>query len=82
MSKKIWIFLTIVICLLAVSFSLMFFGNATNYQKDIQAVVPAQNTISPAKPVAPLIPPLDIALYNQKLMALANNPPDPSFTTP
>jgi hypothetical protein len=42
-----------------------------------QSIKNIQNQINTITPVAPLIQPLNTILYDQKLIALANNPPDP-----
>jgi hypothetical protein len=86
MSKKIWIFLIIVI------FSFFLFFNASGFFGSV-AIYSLQNNnknqalstssvpvVQVAKPATP-IQPLNIALYEQKLLALANNPPDPIVYT-
>lgn len=79
MIKKIWVFSAIAIFLFVLFFGVSeFFDNAVNYNKSNQTINTAQSQI---KSNAPLIPPLDTALYDQKLIQLANNPPDPIIYT-
>jgi hypothetical protein len=79
-NKKTLIFLAFLLFLLFASFFFFpaFFSSATSYKKDQVVVNQASNVIQPEKPaLLPVISPLDIAAYNQKLLELANNPPDP-----
>jgi hypothetical protein len=74
-----WIFLVLFFLLLAGFFLFPeFFSSAVSYQKGEQVVntPPAE-----VKPVASVVPPLDTVLYDSKLLALANNPPDPIVYT-
>ena len=72
MKKKIWIFL-ILLVFISVAFlaAAKFFGSVTYYSPK-----PEENNINSAPPIqaAPIIPPLNTALYDQKLEELANNP--------
>jgi len=81
MIKKIWIFLAIVIFLVVISFVVSgLFNSAISYKADAAKQIVAVNTVpvqNQIAPTVPLIPPLDTALYDQKLKELANNPPDP-----
>jgi hypothetical protein len=52
-------------------------SNSTIPVKKDQLVDSVQNQTKLLTPVVPLIPPLNTALYDQKLQSLANNPPDP-----
>ena len=70
--KKIWFLLAIVTFFLFMFFDVFgFFGSVISYTKNGQLANTAetQNEIN-----VPVIPPLDIALYDQKLIELANNP--------
>jgi len=78
MNKRIWIFSVVIIFLLVLYFNFFGFpGSVVNYKKNNQTVGTVKVQTIQTKPIAPLIPPLNIALYNQKLSELANNPPDP-----
>ena len=82
MSKRISTFLISVIFLFIVFFGVSeFFNKDITYSKTNQTTnttptsvgVPTEVGVAPT----PLIPPLDTALFDQKLISLANNPPDP-----
>jgi hypothetical protein len=75
-NKRIWVFLLILICFFCASFALAFLGNV-NYQKNTKPIIVTEASIAPVQLVKPLIPPLDTALYDQKLQSIANNPRDP-----
>jgi hypothetical protein len=78
MNKKIWTFLIIIIFLSVLYWNFSgLLANVVNYKKDNQTIETAKVQAVQAQPVVPLIPPLDVALYDQKLNELANNPPDP-----
>ncbi len=87
MIKKIWIFSAVLVFFFILFFGASgFFSNTISYpprlseagQKTSQSatVAPVQTQIKPI-PTPLLIPPLNIALYDEKLLELANNPPDP-----
>jgi hypothetical protein len=78
MNKKSWIFLLVIIIIIVFSFDISkFFGSVVTYKAGINNKISVNNIVqTPAQPIVPLIPPLNIALFNQKLIALANNPPD------
>jgi hypothetical protein len=80
MDKKIWIFLAVVIFLF-IFFRIFpgFLGGTMSYKKgdQITSVVKPQEN----KTTVLTIPPLDTALYDEKLNELANNPPDPIIYT-
>ena len=81
MSRKIWILLTVIVFLI-VSFFFFpeFFGSVVNYNKGDQ-ITSTPNTPVEKKPLTQIIPPLNTALYDQKLNELANNPlPKPPTT--
>ena len=68
--------LLLLICILFFFFP-AFFSSATSYKKDQVVADQAINTIQSEKSTLPVIPPLDVVAYNQKLLQIANNPPDP-----
>jgi hypothetical protein len=77
MNKKKWIFLLVIIIIIVFSFDISkFFGSVVTYKAGINNKISINVVQAPIKPTVPLIPPLNIALFNQKLIALANNPPD------
>jgi len=83
MSKKVWIFLIIFLFLLFFLFLAFpgFFGNAIFYSpKEGEAGQKNKQTINIQQDEniksAPIVLPLDTALYDKKLNELANNPPD------
>ncbi len=83
MNKRIWQFLITIIFLLVIFFGVSeYFNKTIIYQKINQVIKPDPATIVTTQTTTtPLIPPLDTALYDQKLLALANNPPDPIVYT-
>jgi len=75
MSKKIWIFLIIIILISLLSFHAFgFFSSVTRYSKGNQV---ADTTKIKNKSVASVVLPLDKVAYDKKLNEIANNPPDP-----
>jgi len=84
MRKNISAFFIIAILLIVAIFGVSEFLNKDIlYNKNNQTTNPTLAPVTTIAPVAtaPLIPPLDIALYEQKLISLANNPPDPIVYT-
>jgi len=53
-----------------------FFARPIAYNKNNPAIIQTPAPLNPTPPAVSTIPPLNIALYDQKLMSLANNPPD------
>lgn len=68
-----WLFI-ILLFLLFISFYLFpgFFGSTMRYDSENSQIM---NTAQlPNKPIAPIIPPLDVTAYDKKINELANNP--------
>ena len=73
MKKRTWIFLIIVIILIILFFGVSrLFGNIVSYKASNNNQTPVPTEI---KPVATILP-LNTTLYDQKLLEIANNPPD------
>jgi hypothetical protein len=84
-STYFW-FLIILLLLGYVFFSFpKVFSEDTTYNKTNSTTNVAQNSVSTTVATetapAPLIPPLNTTLFDQKLLTLANNPPDPIVYT-
>jgi hypothetical protein len=78
MSKRIWIFLIVVIVFSVLFFYISgFFGDVVSYDSSKAEDTTATSPSKLETPVVPIIPPLDTGVYDQKLIAIANNPPDP-----
>lgn len=78
MGKKLWIFLGMAAVLAALFFSFPeFFSASVSYERG----EPVANIIKNEVKATKTIPPLDTNLYDQKLLALANNPPPKLPTT-
>src|ERR1035437_10810616 len=58
-----------------------FFTRPVTYNKNNPVIISTPVPVNPTPPAVSTIPPLNIALYDQKLISLANNPPDPIVYT-
>lgn len=80
MSKKVWIFLIIVIFLSILSFHAFgFFGSVTRYDKNDQAI--NIDTKKDKIKKVDVVPPFDKVAYDKKLNEIANNPAPEEPTT-
>jgi len=78
MSKKIWIFLIVVVFALILFFGASgLLGSVVSYKTGDKVQTVADTTQTKVQPTTTTISPINPALYDKKLNEIANNPPDP-----